>query len=185
MHIEQTGDVKRSVVIEGTIDSVDNAPVRKAEGKEVDTYQFKVQVEYDQTAEKTINRSIICHYYIRHKDTNKEGCEKLISSLTRRERIICFGTASAGKVLTSNPSDKRIPLTMNVHSFILPDRLNALLAGLTDCQETVVAMEDDRAFEVNTKKEKKSAARYQRPAAKTTRAKAKKKEKEKPKYAFD
>ena len=70
---------------------------------------------------------------------------------------------------------------MNVSSFILPDRINALIAGLTECEETVVQMEDESAFEIEEKAKKRSASRYQR-SPKTTKAKNKGKEK---KYAFD
>ena len=185
MYVECNGERKRSVIIEGTIDPIDNAPVRKSVGKEITTYQFKVLVEFDQTSEKVYSRSVFCNYYVKHKDETKKGSEKLISSLTRRERIICFGNASAGALMNGEKLDRRIPLSISVHSFILPDRLNALLAGLTDCEETVFSVEDTSDFEIDRKQTRKNVRQSQKKYAKAKKSTGKKQGKEKPKYAFD
>ena len=178
MVIEQNG-IKRSVLIEGVVENIDGCPVIRSVGKQTDSYQFRVRVEFDSTTKAVVQKAVYCRYYVRHDDALKQGSVKLISSLTTKERIVCFGVAS-GTPTVHGQVQKDAPLYMIVHSFILPDRTNALLASLTPCEETVIRIEDGEAFELEHKASK-AKVRRSLQASKTK----KKQGKEKPKYAFD
>lgn len=180
MVIEQNG-IKRSVVIEGVVERIDGCPIIKSVGKETDSYQFRVRVEFDSTTKAVVQKAVYCRYYVRHDDSLKQGSIKLISSLLPKERIICYGVA-AGTPTVHGEAQKDAPLYMIVHSFLLPDRVNALLASLTACEETAIRIEDGEGFELEQKANKAKVRR----SIQASKTKTKKKQgKEKPKYAFD
>ena len=182
MLIQQNGEFKRSVFLEGYVDRIDMAPVRKVIGKDLTTYQFRVTVEFESTPEKVSKRSVYCNYYVRNKDENKQGSAKLISTLKVNERIICFGTASASKMYTDEKVNAKAPLSVSVGSFILPDRTNALIANLTNYEETAIDIEDEGVFDNDRKQERLTRRRSQNAYAKKPKNKAKPKEN---KYAFE
>ena len=188
MLIQQNGELKRSVVLEGTIESIDFAPIRRTKGKTLTTYQFNVQVEFEMTSEKVSRRNVLCHYYVRNNDDSKKGSEELICTLQRHERIVVFGTASASRMYEDEKVNTRLPLSVSVGTFILPDRVNALMASLTKYEPTVVDMEDDNAFETDRKKSRITTSRKRQVATKKSSGggKGRKKNvKETPKYGFD
>lgn len=184
MFLEQSGESKRYVMLEGTVETFGGATVRRNVGKEFNSYTWDVLVEFDENPQRVLRRTITCTYRVNFKDDNKKGSEKLISSLKKRERIICYGNASPATTMKTGINDKRVPLRVNVASFVLPDRLNSLLANLTDYEETAVDYESDPTLAFEQKRERRASEQKRKIYAKTKTAKPKKDGKEK-KYAFD
>lgn len=183
MLLEQNGTVKRHVVIEGAVGFIDHATVRKSETASLITYQWQVLVEFDANSERTIKRNVYCNYYVKPTDEAKKASAEMLSTLQHNERIICFGFASAGKMYSNDRVNASAPLSMSVSSFILPDRLNALMASLTNYEKTVADIEDDGTFDIEQKRSKTIARRKRQVA--TKKPKTGKSKKETPKYGFD
>lgn len=181
MLIERSGTAKRHVVIEGTIVPLDHAPVRRLEASTLTTFQWQVLVEFNANSEKVFRRIVKCNYYVKPDDPTKQGSIELISTLQSNERIICFGFASAAKMYTSEKVDISAPLSISVSSFILPDRINALIFALSHYEKTVIDIADD-GFATEQRKIKKQATLKRKMA---TKKPPKSKAKETPKYGFD